>query len=44
MIKAMPGKRVGTHCTVGWVGLRDVLDGCWKSHPHRHLTSGPTSP
>ena len=26
-----PGKRLGTHCTGGWVGPRTGLDGCEKS-------------
>jgi hypothetical protein len=25
-----PGKRPGTHCTGGWVGLGAGLDGCRK--------------
>ena len=28
-----PGKRVGTHCTGGWVGPRPILDGCGKYRP-----------
>jgi hypothetical protein len=28
-----PGKRPGTHCTEGWVGLGAGLDGCGKSRP-----------
>jgi len=29
---ALPsGKRAGTHCIVGWVGLRDGLHGCGKT-------------
>ena len=39
-----PGKRPGTHCTGGWVGPKDGLDGCAKSHPHRDLIPGPSSP
>ena len=26
-----PRERPGTHCTGGWVGPRDGLDGCGKS-------------
>jgi hypothetical protein len=33
-----PGKRPGTHCIGGWVGLRTGLDGCGKSRPNRDLT------
>jgi len=29
----LPGKRPGTHCIGGWVGLRAGLDGCGKSRP-----------
>jgi len=28
-----PGKRPGTHCIGGWMGLRAGLDGCGKSRP-----------
>jgi hypothetical protein len=28
----------------GWVGPRAVLDGCWKSRPHRDSIPGPSSP
>jgi hypothetical protein len=28
-----PGKRSGTHCTGGWVGIKAGLDGCGKSCP-----------
>jgi hypothetical protein len=27
------GKRLGTHCTGGWVGLRVSMDKCGKSRP-----------
>ena len=36
-----PQKRLGTHCTGGWVGPRD-LDGCGKSRPHRDSIPGPS--
>ena len=39
-----PGKRPGTHCTGGWVGLRAGLDGCEKSYPHRDSIPGPSIP
>jgi hypothetical protein len=29
----LPGRRPGTHFTVGWVRLGAGLDGCGKSHP-----------
>jgi hypothetical protein len=29
------GKRLGNHCTGGWVGPRAGLNGCGKSRPHR---------
>lgn len=35
------GKRPSTHCSEGWLGLRDDLDGCRKSHslnPACHYT------
>jgi hypothetical protein len=32
-----PGKRTGTHCIGGWVGLRAALDGCRKSLPQWDL-------
>jgi hypothetical protein len=35
------GKRSGTHCIGGWVGLRAGLDRCGKSRPHRHSIPGP---
>jgi hypothetical protein len=38
-----PGKRPGTHCTGGWVGLRAGLDGCGKSRLHRDSIPGPSS-
>ena len=28
-----PGKRPDTHCTGGWVGPKNGLDGCSKSYP-----------
>jgi hypothetical protein len=37
-------KRPGTHCTGGWVDPTADLDGCGKSHPHRHSISGPSIP
>jgi hypothetical protein len=39
-----PGTRPGTHCTGGWVGPRDGLDGCGKSQPHWDSIPGPSSP
>jgi hypothetical protein len=36
-----PGKRPGTHCTGGWMGPTDGLDGCGKSRPHRDSIPGP---
>ena len=36
--------RAGTHCTGGWVGLRAGLDVDGKSHPHRDLIPGPSTP
>ena len=42
---ALPtGKRPGTQCIGGWVGLRAGLDGCGKSRPHRNSIPGPSSP
>jgi len=42
---ALPvGKRPGTHCTGGWVGPRDGLNGCGISRLHRDSVSGPPSP
>ena len=35
---SLPGKRRGTHCIAGWVGLRACLDGSGKSRPHRDWT------
>jgi len=32
-----PRERTGTHCKGGWVGPRDLLDGCGKPRPHRDL-------
>ena len=37
-------ERPGTHCIGGWVGPRAGLYGCGKSHPHRDLIPGPSSP
>jgi hypothetical protein len=37
-----PGRRPGTHCIVGWVGLRAGLDGCGKSRRHRDSIPGPS--
>jgi hypothetical protein len=34
-----PRGRPGTHCTVGWVAPRAVLDVCEKSRPHRDFRS-----
>jgi len=39
-----PGKRIGAHCIVGWMGPRPGLDECGKSHPHRDPIPGPPSP
>jgi hypothetical protein len=40
---ALPlGKRVGTHCTCGWVGPSAGLDGCGKCL-HRDSIHGPPS-
>ena len=39
-----PRERPGTHCTGGWVGPRDCLDGCGKFRPHRNSISRPSSP
>jgi len=39
-----PGKKAGTHCTGGWVGPRDGLDGCGKSRPRRDSIPGPSTP
>jgi len=39
-----PGKRQGTHFTVGWVGPKAGLDGCGKPCPHRDAIPGPSSP
>ena len=33
-----------THCIGGWVGHRDSLDRCGKSHPNRDSIPGPSSP
>jgi hypothetical protein len=42
---ALPlGKRPGTHCIGGWVGLRAGMDGCGKSRPHRDSIPGSSSP
>ena len=30
-----PGKRPGTHCIGGWVGLRAGMDGYGNARPHR---------
>jgi hypothetical protein len=29
-----PGKKIDSHCTGGWLGPRDGLDGCRKFHTH----------
>ena len=39
-----PGKRPGTPCTGGWVGLTAGLDTCGKSRPRRDSIPGPSSP
>jgi len=40
-----PGGWIGTHCIAGWVGVRAVLDRCWKFHPpHRDSIPGPSKP
>jgi hypothetical protein len=39
-----PGKRQGTHCTGGWVGLGAGLDGNGKSRPHMGLNPGQSIP
>jgi hypothetical protein len=39
-----PLERPGTNFIGGWVGLRAGLDGCGKSHLHRDLIPGPSSP
>jgi hypothetical protein len=39
-----PGKRPGTHCTGGWVGLTAGVDGYGKSRPHRDSIPGLSSP
>ena len=39
-----PGKRPGTYCARGWVGLRARLDGCEKSCSHLHSILEPSSP
>jgi hypothetical protein len=36
-------KRLGTHCTEGWVGLRDSLNGCGIYRPYRDSIPGPSS-
>jgi hypothetical protein len=38
-----PRERPGTHCTGGWVGPKDSLDGCEKSRPHRDFIPKPFS-
>jgi hypothetical protein len=44
-LAALPlGKRPGTHCTGGWVGLRVSLDRCGKSRPHRDSITRLSSP
>ena len=42
--RSLPWERPGTHCTGGWVGPRADLDRCRKSHPHRKLIPGPSTP
>ena len=42
---ALPsGKRPGTHCIEGFVGLKAGLDGCGKSRPYRDSIPVPSSP
>jgi hypothetical protein len=38
------GKRPGTHCTRDKVDLRDGMDKCGKSPPHRASNPGPSNP
>ena len=38
-----PGKKPGTHCIGGWVGLRAGLDRCGKSRSHRDSIPGQSS-
>jgi hypothetical protein len=39
-----PRERPDTRSVGGWVGPRDGLDGCGKSHHHRDSIPGPSSP
>jgi len=39
-----PQERLGTQCIGGWVGPRAGLDGCRKSHQHRDLIPGQSTP
>jgi hypothetical protein len=39
-----PGKRPGTHCIGGRVGLRARLDGCGKSRLHQDSLPGTVQP
>jgi hypothetical protein len=41
---ALPPGKTGTHCIVGWVGPKAVLDGRGKSRPNRDSIPGPSSP
>jgi len=36
-----PGKRTGTHCTVGWASPTAGLDGWGKSRPHQNSIPEP---
>jgi len=38
------GRRRGSHRTGGWVGPRDVLDGCGESRSHRDSIPCPSTP
>jgi hypothetical protein len=35
------GKRLGAHCTGGWMGVGARLDGYGDSHSHRDSNHGP---
>jgi len=39
-----PGKRSGTHCSGGWVGLGAGLGEFRESHRHLGLNPGPSNP
>jgi hypothetical protein len=40
----LPGKRLGTHCTGGWVGPNAGLTGAEDLGRTRIRSSGPSSP